>query len=245
MSPLRKPDQSYEAGLQQIIAEYDRRMKDAKSRAESEARRTGRAVGGILRASKGNLQEWITERIVMTALEHGAGVSPSRIVINSQKIPIYVRPDYRPLEPAPGLSATLKCQRSRYYFNASVDRHVWIDGKFVCGIECKAYTENAMLKRILVDFRLLQTIHGEIVPMLFQLESMLGGDYHTCRWPCEGSESTHTLLSHFPDVQLRIVTLLEGERKVERPLHEFPKPLKLQALRSAAERFLKAVAPHV
>jgi hypothetical protein len=235
---------SFDRGLQQIIAEYDRQMKDAHSRAESEAVQSGRAVGGVLRAAKGKLQEWITERIVMTALVHGAGISPSRIDINSTKIPICVRPDYRPLEAHQNLSHALKHQRTRYYFNASVDRHVWIDGRFVCGIECKAYTENAMLKRILVDFRLLQTVHGNLVPMLFQLESMLGGDYHTCEWPCEGSESTHTLLSYFPDVPLHIVTLLEGERKVERPLHKFPKQLKLQALESAADRFLRAVKLH-
>lgn len=231
--------------LTHIVAEYDRQMKDANARAKATAASSGRAVGGVLRASKGHLQEWITEEIVTAALVYGAGIEHSRITIDSAKIPIKVQVGYRPLDPHPKVERALQHDRSRYYFKASVDRHVWLDGKFVCGIECKAYTENAMLKRILVDFRLLRTVHPNIVPMLFQLESMLGGDYHTCEWPCEGSESTHTLLSHFPDVPLHIVTLLHGERKVDRPLHQFSKPLTLQALQSAADRFLQAVKAHV
>lgn len=239
------PSRELHAHLMRIIAEYDRQMNDANARAEATAARSGRALGGVLRASKGHLQEWITEEIVMAALVFGANINRSRIKIDSAKIPVKVRTDYRPLDPHPTVQRALQFDRSRYYFKASVDRHIWLDGKFICGIECKAYTENAMLKRILVDFRLLKTVHPGITPMLFQLESMLGGDYHTCMWPCEGSESTHTLLSHFPDVPLHIVTLLQGERKVDRPLHRFPKQLTLQALESAVERFLQAVNAHV
>jgi len=50
-----------------------------------------------------------------------------------------------------------------------------------------------------------------------QLESQLGGDYSTDKDIIFGSRSTHTLLSHF-DIDLNIITLLEGERKVKRPI---------------------------
>jgi hypothetical protein len=45
---------------------------------------------------------------------------------------------------------------ANYHYGLSVDNHIFIDGKFVMGIECKGYTENAMVKRILIDFHLLK-----------------------------------------------------------------------------------------
>ena len=88
------------------------------------------------------------------------------------------------------------------------------------GIECKAYTENAMFKRILVDFTLLKQANKSLDCVLFQLESQLGGDYgKISKNIVYGSKSTHTLMSYF-DVDLAIVTLLEGERKVDRPIHK-------------------------
>lgn len=90
----------------------------------------------------------------------------------------------------------------------------------VMGIECKAYTENAMLKRILVDFTLLKTMVPECNCVLLQLESQLTGDYSSPnKTIIYGSHSTHTLLSYF-DIDLNILTLLEGERKVDKPIHK-------------------------
>ncbi len=37
---------------------------------------------------------------------------------------------------------------SDYYYSLSVDKQVYVDGNFIIGVECKSYTENAMLKRI-------------------------------------------------------------------------------------------------
>ncbi len=75
--------------------------------------------------------------------------------------------------------------RRRYYFTdkkgnrygLSQDKQVYIDGKFVLSIECKAYAELAMYKRIVVDCHILQSRFPELSFCLFQLESMLGGDY--------------------------------------------------------------------
>lgn len=101
-------------------------------------------------------------------------------------------------------------------------------------MECKAYTENAMLKRILVDFTLLKSLYLTIKFILLQLESQLGGNYSELKSKTLGSPSTHTLLSYF-DIKLDIITLLKGERKVDQPIHkpEFFKPLTRKSLENA------------
>ena len=84
-----------------------------------------------------------------------------------------------------------------------------------------------MIKRILVDFSLLKTIFPNISCYLFQLESQLGGDYCDLREITFGSKPTHTLMSYFPEVKLKIFTFLKGERKVDEPIHKqaYFKPL--------------------
>ncbi|HHE38867.1 MAG TPA: hypothetical protein ENL20_09885 [Candidatus Cloacimonetes bacterium] len=92
-----------------------------------------------------------------------------------------------------------------------------------------------MMKRILVDFSLLKTIHSQISCYLFQLESQLGGDYCDLKQVTFGSRSTHTLMSYFPEVKLQIFTFLKGERKVDRPIHrsEYFKPLAKKRIKKA------------
>ncbi len=63
------------------------------------------------------------------------------------------------------------------------------------------------------------------------------GDYSQPLKPViYGSPSTHTLLSYF-DVDLHIITLLEGERRVNEPIHKraYYKELKEETLRKAVE----------
>jgi len=111
-------------------------------------------------------------------------------------------------------------------------------------IECKSYTENAMLNRILVDFTLLKTAYPDMNCALLQFESQLTGDYSQINKEIiYGSHSTHTLLSYF-DIDLNIITLLEGERKVNQEFQkpEFLKQLETQTLVKAVEKieeFLK------
>ena len=84
-----------------------------------------------------------------------------------------------------------------------------------------------MLKRILVDFTLLKSVYKDLKCALLQFESQLTGDYSEIDKPVIlGSHSSHTLMSHF-DVDLHIMTLIKGERKVDEPIHkaEFFKPL--------------------
>lgn len=92
-----------------------------------------------------------------------------------------------------------------------------------------------MLKRILVDFTLLRQIHPHLKCVLVQLESQLTGDYsQPLKDVVYGSRPTHTLLSHF-DIELNIITLLEAERQVRKPIHkpQYYKPLKQESLQRA------------
>lgn len=105
-----------------------------------------------------------------------------------------------------------------------------------------------MLKRILVDFSLLKSLHPDLICCLFQLESMLGGQYaHPLAHPQLGSPKSHVLMSFFPNVDLKIITLLEGERKVDRPIHKKPffKPLTPACVDHAIEQVGELLKPFV
>lgn len=83
---------------------------------------------------------------------------------------------------------------------------------------------------------------------LLQLESQLGGGYsNPLADPQFGSPSTHTLLSYFPEVELHIITLLEGERKVDQPIHQAQhfKELNPAVLEHAINRFAGLLHPLV
>jgi hypothetical protein len=148
------------------------------------------------------------------------GGKPGRFSLDKQGIKIPMKASYIERIKSPEVKEYIKKNIRDYYYLAKTDIHVYIDKKFVMGVECKAFTENAMMKRILVDFTLLKQANKDLDCVLFQLESQLGGDYSKISKDIiYGSESTHTLMSYF-DVDLAIVTLLEGERKVDKPIHK-------------------------
>lgn len=185
-----------------------------------------RAYGGVVRSVKGKLQEHITKEIIKIAWESIGGKN-SRITINSRKQRIPIQKEYVGQIEDVDVKKYILSNISDYYYALSVDKQVIIDDKFAIGIECKAYTENAMIKRILVDFSLLKTVFPDIICYLFQLESQLGGDYCDLSEVTFGSKPTHTLMSYFPEVKLKIFTFLKGERKVDSPIHKqgYFKPL--------------------
>jgi hypothetical protein len=123
------------------------------------------------------------------------------------------------------------------------DVHVFIDETLALPIECKAYAEIAMLKRILVDARLLREATGVSRYVLLQLENMLGGDYGRCPEFPAGSISAHTIMSYFDDVELIVLTLLEGDRKVNRPIHkrEFFKDMRAEAVARGIRQLGEAI----
>lgn len=185
-----------------------------------------RAYGGIIRAAKGKLLEEFCWELVQIAWDELGGV-PDDIQCKHNRINIPLNKDYISRIKCSEVREWIRTNYDDFVFPAQVDVHVYVKNRFVLGIECKTYTENAMLKRILVDFTLLKTQYPHLRCALLQLESQLTGDYSEIdKNIIYGSHSSHTLMSYF-DVDLTIMTLIKGERKVDAPIHhpDFFKPL--------------------
>ena len=216
--------------LQLLINAYEFLVKGIDTRArESE----DRAYGGIIRAGKGMLVESLAKSLIEIAWKE-LGNNLKRLSLDKETVKIPIKKEYIERVKSPDVKKFIKEHINDFYYPLRTDVHVYVDGKFKIAMECKAYTENAMLKRILVDFTLLKQVYPHLAFVLFQLESQLGGDYSTANHVKYGSPSTHTLLSYF-DIDLNIITLLEGERKVDRPIHKpkYYKALKKESLLTA------------
>jgi len=150
------------------------------------------------------------------------------------------------------IKASIIKNLKNYYYPLRIDWTVSIakpdiDGfQPIIGVECKAYTENAMLKRVLVDCSLFKSIYPNMSYVLFQLESQLGGDFSELKPVTFGSPSTHTIFSYF-NIDLNVITLLKGERKVDKPIHkqEFFKPLTKENLEHAIAVLTKILKKYV
>jgi hypothetical protein len=204
----------------------------------------GRAYGGIIRAGKGQLVESIAKQVVILAGEK-LGLSSDVLKITKKKLKIPIKNEYIKKIKDEYLKKHIEEHFKEYFYPLEIDWIVSIKNKPIMAIECKAYTENAMLKRILVDFTLLKNVYPNMSFVLFQLESQLGGDYSELKDNPLGSPSTHTLLSYF-DIPLVIITLLKGERKVEKPIHkkEFFKPLTKESIERAIEKISQIIEQH-
>lgn len=174
-------------------------------------------TGGQIRSAKGKLVVNLLDAIVRQAW--GEMGEPERLEIQTQRVEIPINADYvRNLTPQ-ATKAHVEENIEGCIYRVELDRAVLIDERLVLGIECKSYTENAMLKRALKDFELTLQRHPEMLFCLFQLENALGGDYgEPSKMDYLGSESTHTLLSHSP-VRLEIITLLNENRTTQREIH--------------------------
>lgn len=232
---------SVDTDIQKLINTYDVLVKDIDSKAKISE---DRAYGGIIRAGKGKLVENTARRLVELAW-YLLGGGPQRLRINRQSIKVPLKKEYLSKIKNQEVKQYIFENIHRYYYPLSADVHVHIDNKFVLAIECKAYTENAMLKRILVDSTLLKHMYPLLNFILLQLESQLGGDYSSLPAVTFGSPSSHTLLSYF-DIDLYLVTLLKGERKVKGPIHKagFYKPLTKEALYKAIETIQEVLKKH-
>lgn len=217
--------------LEQIVQDYNSVVKVIDKDATEQE---NRAYGGIIRAVKGKLQEHISEEIVKIAWANLGGKAEN-LEINSKKIKIPIKESYIQNLTNKEVKQYIIQNKKDYYCGISVDKHIFINNKFVIGIECKAYTENAMLKRILADFYLLKTVYPQLSCYLFQLESQLGGDYSALPKLIFGSKPTHSIMSYFEKVDLRIITLLKGERNIEKPIHKYFKPLEKEILEKAVK----------
>ncbi|MDI6814779.1 MAG: hypothetical protein QMC90_01660 [Dehalococcoidales bacterium] len=155
--------------------------------------------GGSLRALKGSLVESLRENMVKQAWKDVGG--------NQERLSIGRRMYY------------FRDKRKNKY-GLSQDRQVFIDEQLRLSIECKAYAELAMYKRIIVDCHILQSRFPDLSFCLFQLESMLGGDYAENPAHPKGSPGVHVINSFFPHIKLEIITLLDGERRIDQPIHQ-------------------------
>ncbi len=229
--------------IDEILSAYNLLVKGIEAQAIAEPER---AYGGVVRAGKGILVESMCRHLVEISWDELNG-DPHRISLAKETYKLPIKKDYIDRVQIPEVRKYIQDNIQDYYYSLIADVHVNIDNKFVIGIECKAYTENAMLKRILVDFTLLKHLFSHLGCVLFQLESQLGGDFsEISKSIVYGSHSTHTLLSYF-NVDLHIVTLLEGERKVDRPIHDpsFYKPLLDISLIKAIDTFKHLLEPYL
>jgi len=219
-----------EKKLQEIIDAYNAIVKGIHEKATNSEYR---AYGGIIRAGKGKMLESITKVLVELAWKE-LDKKEDRLKIIGTRVLIPIQEDYIERVDNNELKEHIKKNLKKYMYPYKPDVLVMIDDKPVLEIECKTYTENAMLKRILVDCTLCKEKYPNIKFILLQLESQLGGDYCELKNNFLGSTSSHTLLSYF-DIDLKIITLLNGERRVDKPIHrkEFFKPLTKENLKIA------------
>jgi len=216
--------------IKSLINAYEFLVKGIDTKAKEAE---DRAYGGIIRAGKGMLVESLAKSLIEIAWKE-LGKDPSRLSLEKKVVKIPIKKEYIQRIKNPEVKRFIKKHINDFYYPLKTDVHVHVDGEFKIAIECKAYTENAMLKRILVDFTLLKQVYPDLAFVLFQLESQLGGDYSSPNYIKYGSPSTHTLLSYF-DIDLNIITLLEGERQVDKPIHrpEYYKALREDSLLNA------------
>lgn len=182
--------------------------------------------GGSLRSLKGKLVETLCEDMVRQAW-HDLKGQPSRISVGRKKYYITDKVGNR--------------------YGISQDKQIYIDGHYKLSIECKAYAEVAMYKRIIVDSLLLKSMFSGLVFCLFQLESMLGGDYDKDPAHPKGSPAVTALNYFFKDLDIEIITLLDGERRVKKEIHkkEFYKPMRSERVKYALDSFTRMLAPHL
>jgi len=185
------------------------------------AGRRTKDTAGAVRYTKGKIVEDITKDIIRIAWSK---ISPDETRLRMDKKKVIIKTNDE-------------------VYKLSQDIHIYIDGIFRISVECKSYTEVAMYKRVLVDASLLK----EAVPtinafFIVQLENFLGGDYGK-KVDAKGSESVITLNRLYPQITMNIITLLDGDRDIKRPLHnpEYFKPLREERMHYAIEQFRKAM----
>jgi hypothetical protein len=222
--------------LKDLIETYDRNTKVMEHDAAKSVKEDGRAYGGFVRSAKRKLQEYISNELILIAWNAELAKDSTRLSVNSNKIRIPIKLEYVETIRNRAVKDYILANIQRYYYGLSVDKHIFIDGKMILGIECEAYTENAMIKRILVDFHLLKTKMPNLLCYLFQLESQLGGDYSSEARHAKANPSATALMSYFPNVDLKIVTMFPPVKQIDEC--RFPKELTIEKLEKALMFFV-------
>lgn len=232
-----------EEKINEIILIYNTIIKGIEQIAIDDV---NRAYGGIIRAAKGTVVEDITKLLIIIAWEELGG-DYSRLTFTKETKKLKIENKYIDKLENKVIKDHILANIGDYHFLLKTDVHCNIDSELVIGVECKAYTENAMLKRIMVDFTFMKKLWPNLNCFLLQLENFMGGDYSEIEKKIiYGSKPTHTILSQF-DIDLKIITLLEGNRHVEKPIHkkEYFKDLKVESLRNAVNEFKVVLKKHL
>ena len=124
--------------LMRLTSDFEVALKSMEQDSNNDVSTSGRSYGGAVRSRKGALHEALTEDLINIVWKTELQRDASRLNVNKKKVRIPIRPDY-----LIRFDEVQHSQMSAYHFDASVDWHVHVDGKFVLGIECKAFTENA------------------------------------------------------------------------------------------------------
>ena len=219
------------------------RLKDIRQHYLDEIRAMWRITqGGTLRSRKGKLVETMAKKLVRSAWE-SLGRPSRALEFRKGKHDIPLNKEYLDRISPAELLKSIREDRAQYVYKLGCDVQCYLHGTFSLAVECKSYAEVAMLKRVLIDATLLTRKYPQIECVLLQLESQLGGDYKDVEYPPKGSPSAHTVMSHF-DVDLTIITLLQGERRVDEPIHKerYFKDLTLDSLYSAVRQLQTVLA---
>lgn len=182
-------------------------------------------TAGAVRYEKGKIVEEMTKDLIIIAWSE-LGKDLNKLQFNRKKIKVRFNPS------------------DIDYYGLSQDIHVFIDKDFRISIECKSYTEVAMYKRILTDsFLLKKSIPSIRAFFVVQLENFMGGDYGK-RIEATGSKSVRALNKFFPGISIKVLTLVDGDRDINKPLHnpKYYKPLNKKRLRYAINEFKKALS---
>ncbi len=222
--------------LKDLIKTYDCYTEVMGYDAAKLIKEDGRAYGGFVRSAKGKLQEYISNELVRIAWNTELAKDSKRLSVHSNKIRIPIKLECVETIRNRAVKNYILANIQRYHYGLSVDKHVFIDGKMILGIECKAYTENAMIKRILADFHLLKTKMPDLLCCLFQLESQLVGDYSSEVRNAKANPSATALMSYFPNVDLKVVTMFPPVKQIDEC--RFPKELTIEKLEKALMFFV-------
>ena len=103
-----------------------------------------RTSSGMVRAKKGEMVETITKNLIRAAWL-ASGEDELRLKFNPKKHEIPIVRKYVNEITDENIRKQILADIKEYKIAHGTDIHVYIDGKFKLSVECKAYTENAML----------------------------------------------------------------------------------------------------
>jgi hypothetical protein len=179
--------------------------------------------GGYLRGHKGAFLEELTKDFVTLAFKE-SGVS-GKLSIDSKKRVINDSNDD--------------------FYKFSIDVQVFVNDNLIFTVECKNYCDISMFKRVVYDSVVAQKFLNAKKTYLIQFEDSMN---------CKGevpflnnSSTTNFCLNVMNNDNLKIITLLPGQRNSNRPINkkEFRKSLDISVVRKVCDEFIKTFKEYV